>query len=187
MQAGLLALDLPRVPCQVAVTLEEDAEVRVHLDERACDSVPDGTGLAVVNAEGETVPLATQEAAEIISTGDPMWCPTGVPPIPSTGGCTASFGSFNGGGGLLAVLAGKTAAGTIWIAASYVGTIGLEGGPVTINGGALGTTKDYALTVKGDGQTITYSNSAVRVVPEMGIFSCVSNVITSIGFHDGSG
>src|SRR5436305_4076363 len=33
VQAGLLALDLAGIPRQVALTLEEDAEVRVDLDE----------------------------------------------------------------------------------------------------------------------------------------------------------
>ena len=46
MQAGLLALDLACVAREVALPLEQDAEVRVHLDERAGDAVANGAGLA---------------------------------------------------------------------------------------------------------------------------------------------
>src|SRR3954466_4155826 len=46
VQAGLLALDLAGVPRQVALALEEDAKVRVDLDERARDPVAHRAGLA---------------------------------------------------------------------------------------------------------------------------------------------
>src|SRR5207247_6787145 len=59
VEAGLLALDLARVPRQVALALQEDAEVGVHLDERPCDAVPDGSRLsrrpAAVHADAKVV------------------------------------------------------------------------------------------------------------------------------------
>ncbi len=114
--------------------------------------VPQDTEVIVLNEEGEALPLATEEAAVIITNGDPMWCPTGV--TPGGAGCTAAFNYFNGAGGLLAVIANKTVAGTIWIADSYTGNVGTTAGvdgevnAVTLDG-SLGTTTNFALTIKG--------------------------------------
>ena len=46
MQAGLLALDLARIARQVAVPLQQHAEIRIDLDERARDAVADGARLS---------------------------------------------------------------------------------------------------------------------------------------------
>ena len=73
-----------------------------------------------------------------------MWCPTGI--NPGSAGCTASTLKFNGVGGLLSLISGKTVPGTIWIETTY-SSVG-EGGPVTLNN-SLGTTSNFALTVKG--------------------------------------
>src|SRR5206468_207833 len=59
VQAGLLPLDLACVARQEALTLQEDAVVRIDLDERPRDAVPDGAGLAgraaAVDADAEIV------------------------------------------------------------------------------------------------------------------------------------
>src|SRR5262245_53562098 len=59
VQAGLLALDLAGVPRQVALALEEDAKVRVDLDERPRDAVANRAGLArraaAVHADAQVV------------------------------------------------------------------------------------------------------------------------------------
>src|SRR5215204_6877327 len=39
VQPGLLALDLAGVACQEALTLQRDPQLRIGLDERACDAV----------------------------------------------------------------------------------------------------------------------------------------------------
>src|SRR5688572_24476176 len=57
-------------------------------------AVPEGTDVIVIDEEGETAPLATQEAAETIVHGDPLWCPAGVAPKPGLGGCSPSFTGF---------------------------------------------------------------------------------------------
>lgn len=51
------------------------------------------TPVIVLDSTGQPEPLATQEAAEIIATGDPMWCPAGV--APGGLGCTSSYASFS--------------------------------------------------------------------------------------------
>src|SRR4029079_43577 len=45
VQAGLLALDDAGVTREEALTLERDAHLRIRLDERARDAMPDGAGL----------------------------------------------------------------------------------------------------------------------------------------------
>src|SRR5919201_2314210 len=50
VEAGLLALDDAGIAGQEAFALERDAQVRVGLDERAGDSVPDRAGLAARSA-----------------------------------------------------------------------------------------------------------------------------------------
>ncbi|HSB02881.1 MAG TPA: right-handed parallel beta-helix repeat-containing protein [Anaerolineales bacterium] len=44
----------------------------------ALEQLPAETEVVVLDESGEVVPLATQEAAEIITGGDPMWCPAGA-------------------------------------------------------------------------------------------------------------
>src|SRR5829696_9162159 len=59
VQAGLLALHLARVAREEALALQRYAQLRVHLDERAGDPVPDRSGLtaraAAVDADAEVV------------------------------------------------------------------------------------------------------------------------------------
>jgi len=115
------------------------------------ETIPDNTNVIVLDQNGEPLSLVTQQAAGAIATGDPMWCPTGVPPIANTGGCTQSTDSFNdhnGIPGLLSLIANKTQAGTIWIASTYDSNIADTSG-VVLNGSSLGTTADHALTLQG--------------------------------------
>ena len=100
----------------------------VPVEKPLLDSVPENTTVAVVNAQGELQPLATQAASDAISTSDPIWCPAGQPPTPGANGCTQSFNSFTA---LLTFLAGNatySGAGTI-----YVEQGSYQGGESTIN------------------------------------------------------
>ncbi len=120
------------------------------------DSVPEGTEVVVLNEAGETVPLATQEAAEVAAASDPMWCPATVAvPVASASGCSPSFTSFTD---LLGWLGTNDpgAAGTIWIEKGYdsssplaVNDIGVTG--FTLDGGLgfLDNMANFALTLKG--------------------------------------
>lgn len=70
---------------------------------------PDETEVVVINPEGNSEPLVTQQAAEIISNSDPVWCPEGE--TPGGANCTPNRASLTD---LLADLATKTGAGTIY-------------------------------------------------------------------------
>ncbi len=84
-------------------------------DSTVLDQVPENTTVTVLNVEGESQPLATQDAADAIAESDPIWCPQGQTPTPGANGCTASYTSFTD---LLNFLSGNTAyqgAGTIYV------------------------------------------------------------------------
>ena len=84
-------------------------------------SVPSGTSVVVLDTTGTPEPLATQAAADIVDTSDPMWCPSGS--LPGDSGCTAvgintvtkliaALGTVNTG-------SQATGAGTIYFTSSY--------------------------------------------------------------------
>ena len=60
------------------------------------EQIPEDTTLTVLNADGETLPLASQETADTIASDyDPIWCPAGQVPTPGENGCTPTFTSFS--------------------------------------------------------------------------------------------
>ncbi|MBN2385450.1 MAG: right-handed parallel beta-helix repeat-containing protein [Anaerolineales bacterium] len=108
----------------------------------ALDLLPQGTGIVVLNAEGQTEPLATQEAASLVASGVAWWCPAGV--APGGAGCTPPEDSLTDLVGLLGGGA-YSGDGTIYIADAYTG---LGDGPViTLDNSALFALD--ALTVQG--------------------------------------
>ncbi|MFT3896057.1 MAG: hypothetical protein QM730_30950 [Anaerolineales bacterium] len=55
--------------------------------------VPENTEIVVLDENGNSLPLATEEALTIILETDPMWCPLNV--LPGGAGCTTNFASIN--------------------------------------------------------------------------------------------
>jgi hypothetical protein len=83
--------------------------------------IPEGTQLVILDEDGQVEPLASEKAAEIVVTGDPIWCPEGVTtPQANTDGCTDSWDSFEE---LLDELATNTSTytgiGTVYVAYDY--------------------------------------------------------------------
>lgn len=121
-------------------------------EETIIEQLPENTEIIVTNEEGEPLPLATQEAQEILDDGiiDPVWCPVGVAPQNGAGGCTTAYPSLqalfnalmNGTAGVV-----PNAAGVIWIeqgADTSVAAITLNGTDVD-----LGNMENFALTLQG--------------------------------------
>ena len=78
-------------------------------------TVPDNTTVTVLDADGQSQPLATLDAADALAQSDPIWCPAGQSPTPGANGCTQTFTSFTD---LLNFLSGNTAFsgdGTIYV------------------------------------------------------------------------
>src|SRR5690606_3676261 len=76
---------------------ESTSSEEYHLDEELpiLEQLPENTEIIVLDEEGETIPLATEEAKEVVSSSDPMWCPAGKTPIANVGGCSPDFTTFS--------------------------------------------------------------------------------------------
>jgi hypothetical protein len=121
-------------------------------------NVPAGTNMVVMDRSGHKVALASQEAASIISNGDPIWCPMGVAPIATIGGCspnTTKIGTTISGDLLnWLVTNDPNKAGVIWIEGNYVG--GYQSSTndpgitsFTFDGSTLTNMAVFSLAVKG--------------------------------------
>ncbi|HUI90450.1 MAG TPA: hypothetical protein VLX61_17160 [Anaerolineales bacterium] len=117
--------------------------------------VPSGTKLVVVDGNGNDIPLGSQQAQQVINSGDPIWCPSSIAvPTPGSHGCTSLYygvgldqliNDINNGNITLPLVNG-----TIWI----------EKGPdpsssaITLDATALSSTVNknmvnFSLTLKG--------------------------------------
>jgi hypothetical protein len=114
--------------------------------------LPADTELVVLDEAGEPLPLASEDAAEILAAGDPRWCPVGITPpavLSESGGCSASETSLQAVLDWL-IANPKTVAGVIWIHKDYERwNNDALSGFFEINGDDYGTTANYALTLRG--------------------------------------
>ena len=153
-------------------------EAPVSLPE-VLEQAPPDTQVVVVNDEGQVEPLATVEAAEILVTGDPVWCPAAVgSPTPDLNGCTSSHTTMTS---LVTQLSGGgfTGPGIIWVEPTYTGLIspGVYDN-ASLNHSVLSNLSD--LTVQGNGGTPTF------VVP-LNILDWVGNVTLNNLAFNGAG
>lgn len=115
--------------------------------------VPSGTKVMIVDSNGNKVSMGSQDAAAILNSGDPIWCPDGILPVAGNGGCSASYTSFSSLLADLSALNGNTgvdANGTIWFEDSYVSSINDPGvNSFTLDGGTLTTWAGHSLTLQG--------------------------------------
>lgn len=122
-------------------------------DSTVLNTVPENTTVTVLDENGQSQPLASQDAAQAIATtSDPIWCPaTQTTPTPGANGCTDSFPSFDA---LLTALAGSTTytgAGTIYVQqGAYTGS-----GTIDFNSYNLSNISSSDLTVTGGWNTST--------------------------------
>jgi len=139
----------PEAPVDLPVVLEQ---------------APADTQVVVVNDAGQVEPLATVDAAEILKTGDPVWCPGSL--APGSGGCTPSYGTMTE---LLTELNLGTysGAGTIWIESSFTGA---TDGAITLNHTASALNDLSDLTIQGFGATTP------NIVVPFSILNWVGNV-----------
>lgn len=119
---------------------------------------PENVEIVVLDENGDSVPLASQEAAEIAEATDPMWCPEGV--LPGGTGCSVSYTTI---GDLLNNMVSNTAFysqnGVIYFTADP-GTGTFNFSPTTLTGD-YDTLKNYNLTLQGgwNGDTVSPSLS----------------------------
>ncbi len=133
------------------------AEATTAPIEEILTQVPETIDVVVLNENGNAVPLATEEAAQIAQVVDPMWCPEGVQP--GGAGCTTNFASIS----LLInnmVNPSNTASyaqnGVIYFTASPgSGTLNLS--ESNLGTTAFNTLKNFNLTLQGgwDGNSVS--------------------------------
>lgn len=133
-------------PTDEPVPVEEGESQDLTVAE-VLEQAPEGTELLVVNEEGEIEPLVTEEAAEILETADPIWCPVGA--TPGDASCTPSQASFADLLALLQTDGGVNyggVAGVIWVEDAYAGN---DNSQIVFDGNNLTSLQNNALTVQG--------------------------------------
>ncbi len=113
-------------------------------------AVPDGTEIVILDENGDPQSMVSQDAAETLVQGDPVWCPTGH--VPGDAQCTASYSTF---AELINVLkadaalgagAHYTGDGIIYVADSYDGN---DNAQIHMNGNELTNISSSSLTIQG--------------------------------------
>ncbi|MBI3168770.1 MAG: right-handed parallel beta-helix repeat-containing protein [Chloroflexi bacterium] len=112
---------------------EEPVVIPNNMDEtipEILEQIPAETDLIVLNEDGEPLPLVSNEAADVLITGDPMWCPDGVTPgTDALNECTIAHPSFTD---LINDLETNSAtyfgSGTIYVSYDYDATIAGDAG-----------------------------------------------------------
>jgi len=129
-----------------------------HSSSNNLSNVPSGTKVVIEDGEGDKLPLGSEQAQQLLDSGDPIWCPSSVTvPISGGSGCTNIYlpsPTTNDLSLLLTYLEGHqpTVAGTIWIESSYNSSVDdptALGNFFTLNGSTLSTMAANALTIKG--------------------------------------
>ena len=154
--------DQTAAPNEEKPTVEEPISVPEILEQ-----LPAGTELVALNEAGDVEPLATEGAAQIIASGDPMWCPDGV--IPGGAGCTGSFADF---ATLISALALDAASatpiysgnGVVWVEDSYNGN---DNAQIIFDGATLTNLNNHNLTIQGGwsgGNNTTVTGSSLADV-----------------------
>ncbi|HNE06084.1 MAG TPA: hypothetical protein PLT08_16275, partial [Anaerolineales bacterium] len=100
---SVLADDAPPTPTDEVPTetppVEEPSETQEPLEQTVpeiLEQLPAETEIVVLDENSEPLPLVSNEAANVLVTGDPQWCPAGVTPGTDTlSQCTVAHASFN--------------------------------------------------------------------------------------------
>ena len=112
-------VDEPAVEESVVEETIVDAPAEDLTVPEVLEAAPEGTDLVLLDENDTLLPLATEEAAQVLVSGDPMWCPANV--LPGGAGCTDKHDSF---AELITDLqdGSEKGAGTIYIAHDYSST-----------------------------------------------------------------
>jgi hypothetical protein len=116
---GASSEEQPAVPAEDQPVGEEVVTEETDPVSEILEQLPEETDVVVVDEAGEVVPLATEAAAEIIATSDPIWCKEGTNPDSSNAGdCTSGWDTVTQ---LVADLTsgGFTGNGTIFFTSTY--------------------------------------------------------------------
>jgi len=182
------ATEPPAAPTEIPATDIPATETPVEEEPvtELLSLVPDTTDVVVLDEDGNPVSLASQEAAEIVTGNDPMWCPEGI--LPNGPGCVAFTGDTPAQNITNLLTAMRNNAGGYY---SRNGVIYFErSGLTTFNtafvlddsGGSLGgsynTLKNFNITLRGGwngGGTSTFHAT------QSSIFDNDNNAVVGVG------
>ncbi|MCC6297776.1 MAG: HYR domain-containing protein [Anaerolineales bacterium] len=173
--APVVAEETPNSEEQASSEEGSESEVSEILAE-----MPENTELVVLNENGDTISLASQEAADIVVEADPMWCPEGV--LPNGPGCTTNLtvsallalmqtnagGQFSANGVIYFERSGLTTYTTSFILDDSAGSLGAS----------YNTLKNYNITLQGGwngGVTSTFHAA------ESSVFDNNNNAVIRVG------
>lgn len=155
--------------------------------------LPAETGLVALDETGQALPLASVAAAEILETGDPIWCPAGQDPATDMNDgeqdCTDYFKRFTGENGLIEALEYDASRPDYDSSSRYVGpgTIYVQSGEIAnkdqhksikLNGSRLENISGYDLTIQG-GWNINQENLSLSYfVGDQSVFADSRFLIT---------
>ncbi|MBC7878396.1 MAG: HYR domain-containing protein [Anaerolineales bacterium] len=141
-------------PIEEALATEEPAitEETIPVEETVVaellTELPENVDVVVMDEEGEVIPLSTQEALNVISDTDPMWCPAGV--LPGGAGCTINFATI---ALLLTDMRNNTLTydqhGIIYFTATPGASFALTTAGASLGSGDFNTLNDFNLTLQG--------------------------------------
>ena len=165
--ATQMATEPPVEPAPPTTTLEptlvpeEPTAEATATEVVASASVIDSTDLVILDEQGQSLIVGSQEAADVMATSDPVWCPEAITvPTPGANGCSPGYASIP------ALLAAMQADPESF---SQNGTIFLEKAEFTVplvlddSGASLGTSFNslslHNLTIQGGWNPATGSTS----------------------------
>lgn len=170
-------------------TPEPEAEVESESTEEpstpaeVLESAPEGVDVVVLDENGEAMSLTTEQAADVIVNGDPMWCPDGV--LPGGVGCTPAYTTFTA---LIADLAdgGYSGSGTIYVSYDY--NANLEGNILIDNlNGSVGALNNLVIQGGWNFGTNTQSGANSNLDDNaLSIINWVGNVTVNNIFSSGA-
>src|SRR5688572_5430578 len=154
--------DPPPAPTEEIIVEEESTE-SIQTDEQTplqstpeeatvseiLEQIPTDTELIVLDESGEILPLVTEEAAQVVVTGDPIWCVDGTSPDPTDINCSPAFSNMED---LLDWLNTNdpNQSGTIWIEDSYDSSVNDPALPlIYLDGTTLTNMANNSLTIQG--------------------------------------
>jgi hypothetical protein len=134
------------------------------------EQIPGGTEVVVLDENGETIPLASEAAMDVILDTDPMWCPAGVQP--GGPGCTTNFATINA---LITDMRNNTGNytqdGVIYFTTTPGASFSLT--TTSLGNGDFNTLNDYNLTLQGGWNGLNGTNATFTGTTNFG-----SNTLT---------
>jgi hypothetical protein len=172
------ASDAPAVePVSAADSTAESVAPEEPSLAETLELLPTETDVVVLNENGQPLPLVTQEASEIIASGDPVWCPAGQAPTPGANGCSAAYSTL--GDLVLGVGSSINANGTIWITSGTT----TDASAVNIDGTTFANWANNSLTLQG-GWSGTSGDSTIGTNSVFSVPISITNWAATVTIND---